>query len=146
MSTTFSIATIPADGVGKEVVASGRAVLDALAARSGDGLSFDFVEYPWGTDYYTEHGVMMDPAGLDELKHDAIYFGAVGWPGVPDHITLWGLRLNICQNFDQWANVRPVQFLPGVTSPLRIADETELDWVCVPSTWPAPARARRSRA
>ena len=132
MSTTFSIATIPADGVGKEVVASGRAVLDALAARSGDGLAFDFVEYPWGTDYYTEHGVMMDPTGLDELKkHDAIYFGAVGWPGVPDHITLWGLRLNICQNFDQWANVRPVQFLPGVTSPLRAADDTELDWVCV---------------
>ncbi|GAB97536.1 tartrate dehydrogenase/decarboxylase/D-malate dehydrogenase [Kineosphaera limosa] len=132
MSTTYSIATIPADGVGKEVVASGRAVLDALAEGSQGAFDFDFVEYPWGTEYYQEHGVMMDPDGLEDLKkHDAIYFGAVGWPDVPDHITLWGLRLNICQNFDQWANIRPVQFLPGVQSPLRKADEVELDWICV---------------
>src|ERR1700754_2451417 len=75
---------------------------------------------------------MMAEDGLTVLKEfDAIYFGAVGWPGVPDHISLWGLRLKICQNFDQWANVRPVRFLPGVRSPLRKADDTELDWVVV---------------
>src|SRR6201991_19857 len=75
---------------------------------------------------------MMADDSLTVLKEfDAIYFGAVGWPGVPDHVSLWGLRLAICQNFDQWANVRPVHFLPGVRSPLRKADDTELDWVVV---------------
>ena len=75
---------------------------------------------------------MMAEDGLETLKrYDAIYFGAVGWPTVPDHITLWGLRLNITQNFDQWANVRPVHFHPGVVSPLRKADDTHLDWVVV---------------
>ena len=75
---------------------------------------------------------MMADDGLETLKsYDAIYFGAVGWPTVPDHITLWGLRLNITQNFDQWANVRPVHFHPGVVSPLRKADDTHLDWVVV---------------
>src|SRR5437763_13569522 len=70
--------------------------------------------------------------GLDQLRaFDAIYFGAVGWPSVPDHISLWGLRLAICQGFDQWANIRPVKFLPGVTSPLRRAEDTELDWIVV---------------
>ena len=131
MSTTLSIATIPADGIGKEVVAAGTAVLEHIAATSED-LAFEFTEYPWGSEYYAEHGVMMAQDGLDQLsEHDAIYFGAVGWPTLPDHVTLWGLRLNIAQNFDLWANVRPVKFLPGVTSPLRKADDTELDWVCV---------------
>ena len=75
---------------------------------------------------------MMADDGLDQLKDfDAIYFGAVGWPTVPDHISLWGLRLQICQSFDQWANVRPVEFLPGIQSPLRKADDTELNWVVV---------------
>ncbi|TLS42060.1 tartrate dehydrogenase [Streptomyces montanus] len=133
---TFRIAAIPADGVGAEVVAAGRAVLDALAADSrGDsqgGFAFDWQEFPWGCGYYERTGKMMDDDGLDRLKDfDAIYFGAVGWPTVPDHVSLWGLRLKICQNFDQWANVRPVHFLPGVQSPLRKADDTELDWVVV---------------
>ena len=132
MATTLKIATIPADGIGKEVVAAGRAVLEHVAAASDGDLAFEFTEYPWGSEYYAQHGVMMDPNGLEDLKqHDAIYFGAVGWPTIPDHISLWGLRLNIAQNFDQWANVRPVKFLPGVTSPLRKADDVELDWVCV---------------
>ena len=75
---------------------------------------------------------MMADDGLDTLKgFDAIYFGAVGWHNVPDHISLWGLRLNITQNFDQWANIRPVKFLPGMVSPLRKADDTELDWVVI---------------
>ncbi|WBB97693.1 MULTISPECIES: tartrate dehydrogenase [unclassified Solwaraspora] len=128
----FRIAVIPADGVGREVVAAGRDVLDALEGRSGGRFGFQWAEFPWGSDYYAEHGIMMPEDGLDTLRDfDAIYFGAVGWPTVPDHISLWGLRLRICQGFDHWANVRPVTFLPGVTSPLRKADTVELDWVVV---------------
>ncbi|MFC7340573.1 tartrate dehydrogenase [Saccharopolyspora griseoalba] len=126
------IAAIPADGVGVEVVAAGRAVLDALAADSGGRFSFDWAEFPWGCGYYDKTGLMMDEDGLEALRDfDAIYFGAVGWPSVPDHVSLWGLRLRICQNFDQWANVRPVRFHPGVTSPLRKADDAPLDWIVV---------------
>ena len=134
MSATqrFRIAAIPADGVGPEVVAAGREVLDALAAGSGGAFAFDWQEFGWGCEYYARTGRMMAEDGLAVLKDfDAIYFGAVGWPGVPDHVSLWGLRLAICQNFDQWANVRPVRFLPGVRSPLRKADDTDLDWVVV---------------
>ncbi|MGC7095575.1 tartrate dehydrogenase [Amycolatopsis lurida] len=127
---TFRIAAIPADGVGREVVAAGRDVLDALA--SGGDFAFDWTEFDWGCDYYHRTGRMMAEDGLDQLKgFDAVYFGAVGWPSVPDHVSLWGLRLAVCQGFDQWANVRPVRFLPGVTSPLRKADEVPLDWVVV---------------
>src|ERR1700761_8797094 len=122
---TFRIAVIPGDGIGKEVVPEGLRVLEAVGR-------FAFESFPWGCEYYLETGQMMDPQGLELLQpFDAIYFGAVGWPGVPDHVSLWGLRLAICQNFDQWANVRPVRFLPGVRSPLRKADDTELDWVVV---------------
>jgi tartrate dehydrogenase/decarboxylase/D-malate dehydrogenase len=128
----FRIAAIPADGVGREVVAAGRTVLDAIEADAGGRFAFEWEEFPWGSDYYAEHGVMMAEDGLETLKgFDAIYFGAVGWPTVPDHISLWGLRLAICQGFDQWANIRPVQFLPGIESPLRKADHTALDWVVV---------------
>ncbi|GAA1412780.1 dehydrogenase [Glutamicibacter uratoxydans] len=129
---TFKIAAIPADGVGKEVVEAGRTVLDTLAGHSNGKFAFDWTEFDWGSEYYAKHGVMMDPQGLEKLKNfDAIYFGAVGWENVPDHVSLWGLRLNITQNFDQWANIRPVKFLPGVASPLRKAEDTELDWVVV---------------
>ncbi|UUU28622.1 tartrate dehydrogenase [Streptomyces sp. CA-210063] len=129
---TFRIAAVPADGVGKEVVAAGRAVLDALAADSDGAFAFAWQEFPWGCAFYERTGKMIDDDGLERLRDfDAIYFGAVGWPTVPDHVSLWGLRLKICQNFDQWANVRPVHFLPGVQSPLRKADDTELDWVVV---------------
>jgi tartrate dehydrogenase/decarboxylase/D-malate dehydrogenase len=131
-SRTFRIAAIPADGVGKEVIAAGREVLDALAVSSAGAFAFNWQEFDWGCEYYARTGQMMAADGLEVLKDfDAVYFGAVGWPGVPDHISLWGLRLAICQNFDQWANVRPVRFLPGVRSPLRRADDTELDWVVV---------------
>ena len=131
-SRTYTIASIPADGVGVEVVAAGRTVLDALAAASNGAFAFDWTEFPWGSEYYAQNGRMMAADGLETLKDfDAIYFGAVGWPTVPDHVTLWGLRLNITQNFDQWANIRPVHFHPGVTSPLRKADDTHLDWVVV---------------
>jgi tartrate dehydrogenase/decarboxylase/D-malate dehydrogenase len=129
---TFNIAAIPADGVGKEVVAAGRRVLDTLAALSGGRFTFEWTEFPWSCEYYEQTGRMMAADGLETLQaFDAIYFGAVGWENVPDHISLWGLRLAITQNFDQWANVRPVKFLPGVVSPLRKAVDTELDWVVV---------------
>lgn len=128
----FKVAAIPADGVGKEVVAAGRRVLDTLAAHSEGGFAFEWTEFPWGCAYYQQTGQMMAADGLQTLRSfDAIYFGAVGWENVPDHISLWGLRLNIAQNFDQWANIRPVKFLPGVVSPLRASDDHDLDWVVV---------------
>jgi len=131
-SRILRIAVIPADGVGQEVVAAGCEVLDALAAGSGGAFAFDWREFGWGCEYYARTGRMMAADGLEALKEfDAIYFGAVGWPGVPDHVSLWGLRLAICQNLDQWANVRPVHFLPRVRSPLRKADDTDLGWVVV---------------
>ncbi|MFC2251681.1 tartrate dehydrogenase [Labrys portucalensis] len=127
----YSIAAIPADGIGPEVIAAGTTVLAALERRDG-GLKFNIENFDWGSDYYKKHGVMMPADGLSRLKKfDAIYFGAVGAPDVPDHITLWGLRLPICQGFDQYANVRPTKILPGITSPLRQCAPGDLDWVIV---------------
>ncbi|WP_277977729.1 tartrate dehydrogenase [Pantoea endophytica] len=127
----YSIAAIPADGIGPEVISAGVAVLHALT-RHDPQLTFAVQTFDWGSDYYKQHGVMMPEDGLQTLKtFDAIYFGAVGAPDVPDHITLWGLRLPICQGFDQYANVRPTKILPGVTSPLRNRGPGDLDWVIV---------------
>jgi tartrate dehydrogenase/decarboxylase/D-malate dehydrogenase len=127
----FKIAAIPGDGIGTEVVAAGIEVLDACADRDG-GFTFKFDHFDWGSDYYKKHGLMMPANGLDRIRHhDAIFFGAVGAPDVPDHVTLWGLRLAICQSFDQYANVRPTRVLPGITSPLRHVSGKELDWVIV---------------
>lgn len=127
----YKIAAIPADGIGPEVISAGVEVLQALT-RHDEQLTFDVQTFDWGSDYYKQHGVMMPEDGLQTLKQfDAIYFGAVGAPDVPDHITLWGLRLPICQGFDQYANVRPTKILPGVTSPLRNRGPGDLDWVIV---------------
>jgi len=129
---TYRIAVIPGDGIGQEVVPEGLRVLDALAASSGGRFAFHYDHYPWGCQYYIETGRMMAEDGLDRLTGaDAIYFGAVGWPGVPDHVSLWGLRLAICQGFDQYACVRPVRLLPGIESPLRHATPETMDWVVV---------------
>ena len=128
---TYRIAAIPGDGIGKEVIAAGIEVLDALAAREGR-FAFHYDHFDWGSDFYKRHGVMMPAKGRDLIRdHDAIFFGAVGAPDVPDHVTLWGLRLAICQPFDQYANVRPTRILPGITSPLRNVAGPELDWVIV---------------
>ena len=128
---SFQIASIPADGIGPEVIAAGIEVLQAVGKRSGN-LHLDFTHFSWGSDYYKQHGVMMPEDGLDQLQpFDAIFFGAVGAPDVPDHISLWGLRLPICQGFDQYANVRPTKIIPGIESPLRDATEGDLDWVIV---------------
>jgi tartrate dehydrogenase/decarboxylase / D-malate dehydrogenase len=127
----YRIAAIPGDGIGKEVVAAGIEVLQALAARDGS-FALAFENFDWGSDYYRKHKVMMPEDGLKQLESfDAIYFGAVGAPDVPDHVTLWGLRLAICQPFDQYANVRPTRILPGITSPLRNVEAKDLDWVIV---------------
>jgi tartrate dehydrogenase/decarboxylase/D-malate dehydrogenase len=127
----YRIAAIPGDGIGVEVIAAGIEALTLCAQRDG-GFRLRFDHFDWGSDYYKRHGVMMPTDGLDRIKgHDAIYFGAVGAPDVPDHVTLWGLRLAICQPFDQYANVRPTRILPGITSPLRHVSGGELDWVIV---------------
>ena len=128
---TYRIAAIPADGIGPEVIEAGAEVLGALEKRDGT-IRFEMTRFDWGSDHYKAHGVMMPEDGLDQLRSfDAIYFGAVGAPDVPDHITLWGLRLPICQGFDQYANVRPTKIIPGVTSPLRDVGPGDLDWVIV---------------
>jgi tartrate dehydrogenase/decarboxylase/D-malate dehydrogenase len=128
---TYRIAAMGGDGIGPEVVEAGVEVLKACAARDG-GFRLDFQDFDWGSDYYRKHGVMMPEGGADQLRgFDAILFGAVGAPDIPDHITLWGLRLSICQPLDQYANVRPTRILPGITSPLRHVSGPELDWVIV---------------
>jgi len=129
---TFRIAVIPGDGIGQEVTPCGVAVMARLAECSGGQLAFAFESFAWGCEFYKQTGRMMAEDGLDVLRaFDAIYFGAVGWPDVPDHVSLWGLRLAICQGFDQYACVRPVRLLPGVASPLRAADPAHFDWVVV---------------
>lgn len=127
----YKIAAIPADGIGKEVIPAGIRVLNTLAEREGT-FRLSFETFPWGCDYYHEYGKMLADDGLTKLKNfDAIFFGSVGHPTVPDHITLWGLRLAICQGFDQYANVRPARILPGISSPLRNRGEQDLDWIIV---------------
>ena len=127
----YAIAAIPADGIGIEVIDATIEVLGALEKRFPH-LRFNVESFDWGSDYYKKHGAMMPADGLDKLKpFDAILFGAVGAPDVPDHITLWGLRLKICQGFDQYANVRPTRVLPGITSPLRNCEPGDFDWVII---------------
>ncbi len=128
---SYRIASIPADGIGPEVISAGLEVLEALVARDG-GFKLEVDHYDWGSAYYRKHGVFMPEGSLATLKKaDAIYFGAVGAEDVPDHISLWGLRLPICQGFDQYANIRPTRVLPGVTSPLRDVGPGDLDWLIV---------------
>ncbi len=128
---TYRIAAIPGDGIGTEVVDAGVEALRAVARRTGD---FDIAvdRFDWGGEYYKRHGRMMPQDGREQIRrHDAILFGSAGHPDIPDHVTLWGLRLAICQPFDQYANVRPTRILPGIVSPLRAVSGPELDWVIV---------------
>ncbi len=131
MMKRYRIATIPGDGIGKEVVPAGRQALEVLAAR-GSEFRFEFEDFDWGGDYYRRHGSMMPADGLEALKgKDAILFGSAGDPHIPDHITLWGLRLKICQGLDQYANVRPARILPGIDAPLKRCGPADLNWVIV---------------
>lgn len=129
--TTYQIACIPGDGIGKEVVPAGQKLLESLA-QTQPGFDFKFTSFDWGGDYYRKHGVMMPQDGLEAIRHsDAILFGSAGDPDIADHITLWGLRLKICQGFDQYANVRPTRILPGIDAPLKRCSPQDLDWVIV---------------
>jgi len=128
---SYRIAAVPGDGIGPEVINAGLEVLEAVASRDG-GFAIVTETFPWGADYYREHGEMMPEDGVDTLRgFDAIYFGSAGDPHVPDHITLWGLRLKICQTLDQYANVRPARLLPGIDGPLKDVGPDDLDWVIV---------------
>ncbi len=125
----YRIAAIGGDGIGPEVIEAGLQALDALATADG-GFKLAVERFPWSSDYYLEHGHYIPEGGLDRLKSfDAIFFGAVGSQQVPDHVSLWGLRLPIAQGFDQYANVRPARVLPSVKSPLVNGDG--IDWVII---------------
>ena len=128
---TLHIAEIPGDGIGREVEPAGRSVLDAAAEVHG-GFQFVYESFPWGSEYYRTHGRMMPEDGLAILKpFDAIYFGAVGTPGVPDHVSLWGLLVPIRQQFEQYINLRPARLMPGVRSPLADRTAEDIDFLCV---------------
>ncbi|KAJ5924384.1 hypothetical protein N7466_008571 [Penicillium verhagenii] len=128
---TYSIASIPADGIGPEVIDAGIAALNALTDTL-QTFKLDFKHYDWSSETYKKTGKYIPDGGLDELKkHDAIFFGAVGAPDVPDHISLWGLRLSICQPLQQYANVRPTRVFRGTESPLRNCKNGDLDWVII---------------
>jgi len=125
---TYRIAAIPGDGIGNEVIPAGIDVLRALASR--ESFQIEFQSFDWSSRRYKEKGAYIPEGGLEALKKfDAIFFGAVGAPDVPDHVSLWGLRLPICQGFDQYANVRPARVLPGVSS--RLKDSEKIDWVII---------------
>ncbi len=126
----YKIAVIAGDGIGVEVIDEGIRVIDAAADAYGFGIEFE--KLPWSCTYYQEHGEMMPADGLDILRDfDAIYLGAIGWPTVPDHISLWELLLPIRQTFQQYANVRPVRLFPGLVGPLRDKTSDDINFVCV---------------
>ena len=122
---TYRIASIPGDGIGNEVIPAGIEVLQKLSSAEGFGL--EFTHFDWSSKRYLETGRYIPGGGLEQLKKfDAIFFGAVGAPEVPDHVSLWDLRLAICQGFDQYANVRPTRVLPGIHSVV-----SNIDWVII---------------
>ncbi|THY87188.1 tartrate dehydrogenase [Aureobasidium pullulans] len=129
----FKIASIPGDGIGTEITEAAIQVLDKLASVDGS-FNFDYTHFDWSSKAYLERGWYMPPDGMEQLqKHDAIYFGAVGWPDVPDHISLWSLILPIRKNMNQYVNVRPTRILPGTKSPLSAceANPDTLDWIII---------------
>ena len=128
---TYKIAVVAGDGIGPEVIAEGVKVLNAVAAIDG-GFNFDFTHYPWGCEYYHKTGKMMADDGMERLaESDAIFLGAVGAPGVPDHISLWDLLLRIRKGFDQYVNLRPVKLLKGAPCPLKDAKPEDIDMLFI---------------
>jgi tartrate dehydrogenase/decarboxylase / D-malate dehydrogenase len=126
----YKIALIPGDGIGNEVVPEGVKVLVAAGRRFG--ISFEWDERPWGCEYYLRTGRMMPQDGLDGIRHhDAIYLGAVGFPGVPDHVSLWQLLLQIRRGFEQYVCLRPIRLMPNVQSPLRDRAAGDIDIMLV---------------
>lgn len=125
------VAVIPGDGIGPEVIAEGIKVLDRVAEIDGS-FKFEYVTYPWGCEYYLKNGRMMSEDGMEQLsKFDAIFLGAVGFPGVPDHISLWDLLLIIRKGFDQYVNIRPVKLLKGAPCPLKDVKREDIDMIFV---------------
>lgn len=128
--STYSIAAVPGDGIGNEVVPEARRVLDRAGALWGFELPWR--EFPWGCEYYTREGRMMADDGLDRLaEHDAVFLGAVGHPDVADHVSLWGLLIPIRRRFRQNVNVRPIRLLPGIEGPVRGLSPGDVDMVVV---------------
>lgn len=128
--SNYRIATIPGDGIGMEVVPEGLRVLDAAAQRFGFSIQYD--QFDWSCAYYEKHGCMMPEDGLDQIRdHDAVYLGAVGFPGVPDHVSLGGLLLRIRRGFHQYANIRPVRLMSGLSSPLAGRAAGDIDMIIV---------------
>jgi tartrate dehydrogenase/decarboxylase/D-malate dehydrogenase len=127
--TTLRIATIPGDGIGREVVPEGIRVLEAAGRKFG--LAFTWDHFPWSCEYYKRTGRMMPEDGLQQIRHhDAIFLGAVGFPGVPDHVSLWGLLIPIRRFFQQYVNLRPVRLMAGVPCPLRDRKPGDIEfWV-----------------
>ena len=126
---TYRIATIPGDGIGKEVLPEGVRVLDAVARKHGFG--FEWQYFDWSCERFAQTGAMMPENGLAQIKgHDAIFFGAVGFPNVPDHVSLWGLLIPMRRGFQQYVNLRPVRLMPGITSPLAGRNAGDIDfWI-----------------
>jgi len=125
------IAVIAGDGIGPEVIAEGMKVLRAVAQLDGS-FSFDFTEFPWGCEYYLKTGRMMAEDGIEQLRaFDAVFLGAVGAPGVPDHISLWDLLLRIRKDFDQYVNLRPVKLLKGAPCPLKGVEPADVDMLFI---------------
>src|ERR1700722_19546664 len=130
MARTHRIAVLPGDGIGKETVPESLKVLDAASRRFGFGL--ELTHYDWSCETYKDTGKMMPDDGLDQLaKSDSVLLGAVGWPGVPDHVSLWGLLIPIRRGFDQYVNLRPCKLLPGVRTPLANRTEADIDFYVV---------------
>lgn len=127
---TYKIASIPGDGIGKEVIPVGQRAVERAADKYGFGV--EWTEFDWSCARYAETGRMMPEDGVDQVKdHDAIYLGAVGWPGVPDHVSLWGLLIPLRRELDQYANIRPVRLLRGVQSPLANRTPEDIDFIVV---------------
>jgi tartrate dehydrogenase/decarboxylase / D-malate dehydrogenase len=127
---TLRLAVIPGDGIGREVIPAGLAVVDAAARKAG--VRLETVEFPWSCAYYREHGRMMDGDALERMAgFDAIYLGAIGDPSVPDHVSVWEMILPVRQRFEQYVNLRPMRLLPGVRSPLAGRGPADIDMVCV---------------
>ncbi|MBE1555531.1 tartrate dehydrogenase [Sporosarcina limicola] len=128
---TFKVAVIPGDGIGPEVIEEGVKVMKKIAQLDGR-MQFEFTYFPWGCEYYVEHGKMMADDGIEQLKSfDAIYLGAVGYPGVPDHISLWGLLLRIRKEFDQYVNIRPITLLNGAPCPIIGGSKETIDMLFI---------------
>ena len=128
---TYKIAVIGGDGVGPEVCREGKKVLHKIAELD-KGIGFEFEDFPWGCEYYLEHGEMMPQEALETLKQfDAVYLGAVGFPGVPDHISLWDILLKIRKGFDQYINLRPIKLLKGAPCPLAGVKREQIDMLVV---------------